>query len=227
MLSSSFEGAGDGLGGGAWGGGVAVGGAAAEGEAAEAALEVAGLGTVEDDAGEARTDGLKVTDGTLDEGALLASGDGEDRAVGGGADEAGFDAAEDRAGVDEDDVEVFFGFVEQPTQRHGGEGAGVVSVGGANRKNSDVGDIGGADVFEQGAVGDGFEDAVGGIHVEPMRETGGDEVAVDQEGASAARGVAEAQGQGEAGFAVAGGGMVTAMTCGSSFVRLIWSMVRI
>ena len=60
------------------------------------------LGAVEDHAGEAGADRRQVAERLLDQRALLPAGDGQDDAVGRGAHQARLDAAEDRAGVDQD-----------------------------------------------------------------------------------------------------------------------------
>src|SRR5882757_1914835 len=67
-------------------------------DVAERAFEIAGLGAVEDHAGDLRADAHQMTERLLHDLPLLAAGDRQHNAVGDRRDEARLDAAEDRAG---------------------------------------------------------------------------------------------------------------------------------
>src|SRR5436190_22136899 len=98
---------------------------------------------------------------TFDQRALLPTGDAEDDSIDGGGDGGSFDAAEDRAGVDEDDVEMLSRVVDQATKRRRGERGSMMEPGRAAGKNRHILNIGFMDVVHDGTGGHGIENAVG------------------------------------------------------------------
>ena len=107
-------------------------------------------------------------DRSYNQRALLIASHRKHRAVGGGTDKARLDAAQDRPGVDDDNVEMFLAFAQQSTKRNRRQCAGMMRVGGSHGQNSDIRNVGGADVFQKRPIGDRFEHAIGGVHIQAM-----------------------------------------------------------